>query len=53
MQWLRVTRRRKKVISIRNRLTRCDKRAMNEVDPSKKSKLIADVEKLRLEEIEA
>jgi len=44
---------RKNVTSIRNILTRCEKRAMNEVNTGKKSKLIADVEKLRLEEIEA
>jgi hypothetical protein len=44
---------KKRVTSIRNRLTRCEKRATNEVDPIKKAKLIADVEKLRLEEMEA
>ena len=44
---------KKKVTSVRNRITRCEKRAMNEVDPEKKSKLISDLEKLMLEEIEA
>ena len=44
---------KKKITSIRNRLTRCKKKAMNEVDPNKKETLLIYADELRMEEIEA
>ena len=44
---------RKRITSIRNRLTRCEKKAVNEVDPTKKETLLVQAAKLRIEELEA